>query len=341
MNIGKLPENQLKRSVLRQLKTKRDEIMQGAGVGTDCAFFNLPEDKGMLVCMQEAVVATQEYPAADAIPVPQLLQGAANNLAAGGGALVGVVIGLMLPAGAPETVVKELMSRAESTCKELNCQIAGGQTSFSFRVSAPVMTVTGFGTPFEEGRPEGKVHAGQSVVMSKWAGLEGTALLAEFNREALLERYPAYLVDEATAFYRFRSVIPEAATAVKSGVCMMHDVSEGGIFGALWELAERAGVGLNIDLKKIPLRQETVEVCELCNVNPYELLSGGSLLMITDNGPGLTERLREAGIPAAIVGEVTEGNARIITNEDEVRYMDRPKHDGWYAFLETHMPQEG
>ena len=74
MNIGKLPENQLKRSVLRQLKTKRDEIMQGAGVGTDCAFFNLPEDKGMLVCMQEAVVATQEYPAADAIPVPQLLQ---------------------------------------------------------------------------------------------------------------------------------------------------------------------------------------------------------------------------------------------------------------------------
>ena len=93
-------------------------------------------------------------------------------------------------------------------------------------------------------------------------------------------------------------------------------------------------------MKKIPLRQETVEVCELCNINPYELLSGGSLLMIADNGAGLVERLREEGIPAAIIGEVTEGNARIIINEDEVRYMDRPKQDGWYAFLETHRSQK-
>lgn len=331
----------MKRSVLRQLKTKREEIMQGAGVGTDCAFFSMPEGKNMMVCMQQAVLAAPEYPAAEGILAAQLLQRVANNLAAGGGALVGVSVGLMLPAGTPETTVKTLMSQAESACEALHCQIACGQTDLSFGVSAPVMTITGFGTPFAEGMPEGKVHAGQSVVVSKWVGLEGTALLAHANREALLERYPAYLVDEAAAFHRYHSVIPEAATAVKSGVCMMHDISEGGIFGALWELAERAGVGLNIDLKKIPLRQETVEVCELCNVNPYELLSGGSLLMITDNGPGLTERLREAGIPAAIIGEVTEENARIITNEDEVRYMDRPKQDGWYAFLETHMPQEG
>lgn len=59
----------------------------------------------------------------------------------------------------------------------------------------------------------------------------------------------------------------------------MHDVSEGGVFAALWEMAEGAGVGLTIDMKKLPLRQETVEVCEFCNVNPYELRSGGSLII--------------------------------------------------------------
>lgn len=335
MNTGKLPENQLKRSVLRQLKTKRQQIRQGAGVGTDCAFFRLDCEGELLTCMQEAVVATDRYPVDGAIGVSHLIHRVTNNLAAAGGSIVGVLIGLLLPADAEEATVKALMAEAEETCASFDCQIAGGQTTLTDCVTAPVMTVTGYGVPFSEGRPGGRVHAGQSIVLSKWVGLEGTALLAEHNRSALLQRYPTYLVDEATAFRRFLSVIPEAATAVKSGVCMMHDASEGGILGALWEIAERAGVGLSIDLKKIPLRQETVEVCELCNTNPYELLSGGCLVMITDNGAGLVERLREQKIQAAIIGEVTEGNARIITNDDEVRYMDRPKRDAWYGFLDT------
>lgn len=325
----------MKRSVLRQLKTKREEIMQGAGVGTDCAFFNLGSPQKMLACMQEAVVAAPDVSTAETIPVELLFGRVANNLAAGGGTLVGALVGLLLPAGTPETTVRTLIGQAENSCKIFSCQIVGGQTELSDQVSAPVMTVTGFGVPFGEGAITGKVRAGQAIVVSKWAGLEGTAFLVASHREALLERYPAYLVEEAISFHRYHSVIPEAATAVKSGVCMMHDASEGGILGALWELAEGAGVGLNIDLRKIPLRQETVEVCELCNVNPYELISGGSLLMITENGQQLVDRLEEAGIPATILGEVTEGKARIITNEEEIRYMDRPKQDGWYAYLET------
>ncbi len=71
---------------------------------------------------------------------------------------------------------------------------------------------------------------------------------------------------------------------MKSGGCTMHDASEGGIFAGLWEMAEGAGVGLTIDMKKLPLRQETVEVCEYCNVNPYELRSGGSLIIASPEG---------------------------------------------------------
>ena len=96
-------------------------------------------------------------------------------------------------------------------------------------------------------------------MITKWIGLEGTAKLAHARREELLSRYPAHLIDEAEAFEQYFSVIPEAATAMKSGVRAMHDVTTGGIFGALWELAEASGVGLDITLKKIPIRQETVE----------------------------------------------------------------------------------
>ncbi len=59
----------------------------------------------------------------------------------------------------------------------------------------------------------------------------------------------------------------------------MHDVTEGGIFGALWEMAESSGIGLEIDLKKIPLKQETVEICELFDINPYGLIASGAMLM--------------------------------------------------------------
>jgi hydrogenase maturation factor len=199
-------------------------------------------------------------------------------------------------------------------------------------VTEPVAVVSGLGKA-----PVGTEHSaqaaapGQDVVISKWIGLEGTALLARRHREKCLERYPAYLVDEAAGFERYLSLMREAATAVKSGVCAMHDASEGGIFGALWELAEGAGVGLTIDLKKLPLKQETVEICELCNVNPYELLSGGSLVMTTADGPGLVAALVAEGIPAVIVGKVTKGPDRILLNEEEVRYMDKPKQDAIYA----------
>jgi len=117
---------------------------------------------------------------------------------------------------------------------------------------------------------------------------------------------------------------------MKSGVCAMHDASEGGIFAALWEMAEGAGVGLTIDLKKLPIRQETVEVCEYLGVNPYELKSGGCLVMTTEDGVGLVNTLETEGIPAVIVGKITDSNDRIIRNEDEVRYMDRPKQDEIY-----------
>ena len=106
------------------------------------------------------------------------------------------------------------------------------------------------------------------IVATKWVGLEGTAILAREKEEELRTRYAQPFIDKAKIFAQMMSILPEAAVAIKSGASAMHDVSEGGIFGALWELAESAGVGLEIDLKKIPIRQETIEVCEFLDVYP-------------------------------------------------------------------------
>ena len=347
MNTGKISEKVLKRSVLKQIETEREEVLNGAGIGEDCAIFSF-SDRNVTSCMQEAVIRLKDdmeavkYDAEPRVTISHLIKRCTNNLAAAGSQPVAVMITMLLPEILEETDLKAFVVEAETTCKELSISIAGGQTRVTGKITAPIAVATGFGTlPLSAGYADGDVrhtsrHAmpGQDIVVSKWIGLEGTAFLARRYREDLLSRYPAYLVDEAACFDRYLPVLPEAAAAVEFGVCAMHDVSEGGIFAALWELAEAAGVGLTVDIKKLPLRQETVEICEHCNVNPYELLSGGSLIMTAEDGLGLTAWLRERQIPAVIVGKVTDSNDRVILNGDEVRYMDRPKRDEIYRVFQ-------
>ncbi|MBQ6811691.1 MAG: hydrogenase maturation factor, partial [Agathobacter sp.] len=150
------------------------------------------------------------------------------------------------------------------------------------------------------------------------------------KEEDLRTRYAQPFIDKAKTFGQMMSIIPEAAVATKSGVSAMHDMSEGGVFGALWELAESAGVGLEIDLKKIPIRQETIEICEFFGLNPYKLLSGGSLLIATEDGNGLVMELEKADIPAAIIGKATDTNGRVLINEDERRFLETTQTDELY-----------
>lgn len=338
MKIGKIAESVLKRSVLRQLKTKREEVICGAGVGDDCAIFSFAEGEKMVTCMQEGLLqmpSQVSFPASGEsdlyVTMPRLIHKCVNNLAVSGAEPVALAITLLLPATVEEPDVKQLIKEAEHTCQELSLQIVGGQTRVTASVNTPLAVITGYGKALEHScRTAKSAKAGQDIVISKWIGLEGTSILARRNREKLLGRYPAYLVEEASGFDKYFSVLPEARAALQNGVCAMHDASEGGIFGAIWELAEGAGTGLTIDLKKLPLRQETVEVCECCNRNPYELLSGGCVVMTAEDGAALVEALEAAGIPAVVVGRLTDSNDRIILNEDEVRYMDRPRTDEIY-----------
>lgn len=337
MKTGKLPVNAMKRSVLGQIRTKRGEVLSGAGMGEDCAIFSSGPEEETAVCVQEAVLRTGRTgfaapPVREAdMTLADLIVKCVGNLAAGGARPVAVLPALLLPEAVQEPEIRALMAEAEEKCAELSLEIAGGQTRVTAAVSAPLATVTAYGVT-----AKGQCHSvkaaapGQDVVLSKWIGLEGTARIAESCRGQLLERYPAWLVEEAAGFGRYLSVLPEAEAAVRFGVCAMHDASEGGILGALWELAEGAGTGLSVDMRRLPLRQETVEVCECCGVNPYELLSGGCLIMTAWDGQGLAAALEDAGIPAAVVGKVTGGNDRILKNGEETRYLDRPRRDGIY-----------
>ena len=331
MRLGKIPDSVLKRTVLRQIRTRRQEILHGAGIGEDCAIF-APSD-GFASSVAESEVTGE----AD---MARVLVKCANNLATAGARPMAVLIALLLPPEAEEQQLRQLMMVAEDACNRLEMQIAGGHTTVSSHVDCPIVCVTAYGIPAWDGDsnigPGGfgtrGAKPGQDIVLTKWIALEGTAVLAGLKREQLRERYPAHLVEEAAKFDRYLSIIPEAAVAVKSGVRIMHDASEGGILAALWELAESSGVGLTIDLRKIPIRQETVEVCEFCEVNPYILASGGCLVMAADHGEALVEELVRNQIPAAVIGQTTDSHDRLIYNAGEKRYLDKPAQDEIYRF---------
>lgn len=326
MKLGKISDSILKRTVLKQIKFKRNEIIHGAGVGEDCAIFACAEDENIVTCMQEATVAAPE-------DMAHLIMKSANNLATAGAQPFAVMVTFLLPERATEEKLKKLMESAARTAGSLGMQIAGGQTTVSPYVLQKMAVVTAYGKVKKgKHRTTKGAKPGQDIVISKWIGLEGTSILAKRKGEGLLTRYPAYLIEEAQGFDRYLSIIPEAKIAMKSGVGVMHDVSEGGIMAALWELADSSGVGLTIELKQLPIRQETVEVCEFCNVNPYELLSGGCLIMTAEDGGSLVDALNEEGIPAVVVGKITDSNDRIILNEDEKRYLDKPKVDEIHRF---------
>lgn len=339
MKTGKVSEPVLKRSVLKQIRFQKEGLQSGAGIGEDCAVFSSRGSAGTAACVNTVAGGF-------ALAGRYAVHAAVNNIAAGGAVPEAVLAAAVFPAQTQEAQLREMMAQIGETARELGIAVAGGHTEISDLVSEPIISITGIGrmeAPQASGAPETdggpaqspervcgrqkKALPGQDVVMTKWAGLAGTALIAREKREALLTRYPAHFIDGALALEKCLSVVPEAAIAGKSGVCAMHDASRGGIFAALWELAEKAGAGLVIDLKAIPIRQETVEICNFYDVNPYELTAGGSMLMTAQNGYDLVRLFREAHIPAAVIGKVTDSHDRVIRNGEECRFLEPFKGD--------------
>lgn len=324
MEIGKVPENILKRSVFKQIRHRRPEVVLHPGVGEDCSGVQIAQGE-VLVLSVDPITATDKGTGIFAVHVT------ANDLASSGAEPVGVLLSILLPPGKREKYLRELMAEIEQTCRELNIEIMGGHTEVTSVVNQPVVTVTGVGKVKKENLiATGGLRAGDELVMTKWAGMEGTAIIAAEKEEKLLETLPKELVEQAAGLLKYISVVPEAAVARNAGATTMHDVTEGGIFGALWEIGAAAGVGITADLAKIPIRQETIEICEVFGLNPYQMMSSGSLLIGCTNGNRMVEELEKAGIAAAVIGRATDSNDRVIVNGEETRFLEPPGSDELY-----------
>lgn len=327
MKIGKLPEPVLIRSVLKQVRHRREEVLVGPAVGQDCASLQIGPDE-VLVMSTDPITGTVKDLGRHCIHIT------ANDLAAAGAEPIGVMLTVMLPDFVEEPELRQMMQDVETVCSELQMEVLGGHTEITNVVRQPLISVTGVGkVKRSHVLQTSQIQPEQDIVITKWIGLEATTILAKEKEEELRKRFPAGIVDTAVGFDRLLSVIPESRIAMEHGVSAMHDITEGGVFGALWEMASGAGVGIEVDLKKIPIRQETVEICQYFDLNPYQIMSSGSMMIAADDGYELVRKLEAAGIHASVVGRTNSGNDRILRNGEDVRYLDKPQPDELYKIL--------
>jgi hydrogenase maturation factor len=320
MNPGKISENVLVRSILKNIR-KDKNIDKGAAVGNDCAFFN-----GKTV--STGYVANETMPEKGKVTAAgHAIQRAVNNMVAAGGKAEAVTLSISLPENYREIKLKELMTDAARHAEKSGIAIVGGHTETVKGIECPIITATLVGSPIE-GYREAKARPGQAIVMTKWMAMSGSALLAREKRDILKTKLPLFLLDDTEELERFYSVEEEAAVAVKLDVTTMHDIADGGVFAGLWQLAEKNGVGIEVDLKSIPVRQETIEVCEFFDINPYKLRSDGSLLIVTDKPEELIKELTAKDIAATLIGRVTDGHDKVIVaSEEEHRFLEQPRQD--------------
>lgn len=319
MKEGKISNTILDRSVFKLLSKKGDSLLcERPAVGRDYSALSIG---------QENVVVTATACGVNAV------YNAANNIAVSGAIPAAVQCGIVMPAAYREIALKRVMQRLNDDCRQLGIEISGGHTQVSGAVSEPVITVTGIGMcKAGERLISGKASEGDDIIATKWIGIGGVQQIIDLKRDEITARFNDLLVEKAYGSRKDLSVSKEAQIGLEMGVSAMHDVSCGGIYAALWDLAECSQLGLSADFRKLPVCQEIIEICEMYNLNPYELDSTGCLLMTSKRGCDIVNVLQHRGISAVIIGKMVSGNDRLIRNEDETRFLETPKADELYRF---------
>ena len=329
MKAGKVSEAILKRSVIKTIKYKGGDAYIGSGVGNDAA---VTRDGFVTATAVAGLLFEEENLYFDC---NRCIYTAVNNVAAESGICQGILVDIIMPEKRLEPELKELMRYISGVCKTAKLEITGGNTEVCKSVIKPIVSFTAYGKyaleDFES--PKRCTGAGYDIVMSKRIGISGTIGLAKEKYSELTEKFQASYIRNALEREDMMDVRREADIARKYGVRVMHDLSRGGIYLALWQLAEKTGKGVEADADKISVYQETIEICELYGINPYKLMSNGALLMVCEDGDGLCEKLVNEGVEARIIGKLTDNNDKVIVKNEDRRFIEPPRRDELEIFF--------
>jgi hydrogenase maturation factor len=312
-------------------------VILGSSIGEDAALVSLGQN--ILVLKTDPVTGATADMGWLAVHIN------ANDIACRGARPRWFLCDILLPEKSNSALVASIMNEINKAARQLGVSVVGGHTEVTPGLRKPITVgymvgVVGKGDYVTSGGAK----PGDRIIVTKSAGIEGTAVLASDFSHDLREKGGRQLVAKAKSLRRKISVVKDALTAVRAGgVRALHDPTEGGLLQGLWELAEASKVGFRIHESAIPILPETKRICSIFRVEPLRLMSSGCLLIAADKKKSnvILQRLRKEKIPAQAIGVFRDRRlgrkmVRLNGDEMEIRSLER---DELYKVIENYRPR--
>ncbi len=329
MEAGKVPNEVLDKIVLSKINKFRKDIILRPGIGEDCAAIDF-DDYACILSTDPITGAAKD--------IGQLaVHISCNDIASCGVAPMGLMVTILCPVGTSEAELGKVMEQLSDTAAKLNVEIIGGHTEVTPAVNKIVISTTCIGKALKDKVISSRgARPGDSVIITKSAGLEGTAIIANDLEHKIAGKIPEEQLKLAKSYINSISVVKEGVIAGEFGAAAMHDITEGGVLGAAWEIAEASGTGIIIDKDKIPVEEVTALICQALELDVLKLISSGCMLITCQKGEELCSLLEKNNIKASIIGTVTANkDERILISKKEgtVKEIEPPGADELYKVV--------
>jgi hydrogenase expression/formation protein HypE len=331
LRSGKVPVEVLQNIIFKHLGVKRKEVILGPRVGVDGALVKV--GNRVLISSMDPITGALERIGWLAVNVN------ANDIATFGVRPTLFSSCILLPPDATETMIESISKQMDIAAKKLKIAIIGGHCEITPSITHPIIIGTAMGIAERNSYVTSSgVKPGNSLILTKGAGIEGTAILATDKKELLVRHFSQTFLTRAIDFFRHISVVEEAVSAFETGgVLAMHDPTEGGVAGGIQEMADASKVGVRVFETKVAIQKETSEICEFFKIDPLQLISSGALLIAAKHtfATRIVETLKKRGINSFVIGKfLKEPNKRILVSKDgSERPLVRPLSDHLWVAL--------
>jgi len=335
---GKIPADILEKVVFKRLGAQSDRVLLGPEIGEDAAVLDMSD--------RVLVLTTDPITGAVGSIGWLVIHVNANDVATRGAKPLWFFCTILLPEGADERLLEEIMMDMDRAAQDLGVAIVGGHSETTPGLGRPI--VVGFMVGEAEKNnyvTTGGARVGDALILTKGAAIEGTAVLAEDLAEVLHGKISEEVLLRARKFIDSISVVKEAMKAMEvGGVHSMHDPTEGGILNGVWEMAEAARKGITIHKERIRVAPDTKAICDALEIDPLKTLGSGALLIAAERGKAeeIVSAIKKMDIEASMIGEVTpllEGRW-IIDEEGEMEELLLVDQDHVYKVLDKYGLEE-
>jgi hydrogenase expression/formation protein HypE len=338
-SAGKLRWDVLRSTIYTHLGVEDARVLVGPKIGEDAAIIDFGDR--VLVVHSDPITGAIEGIGSLAVKV------ATNDVASRGANPRWITAVIFLPEGSPPGLLRDIMEQMDAEAKRLGIAIVGGHTEVTPGFNRPVLAITAMGeAPKDRYVTSGGARRGDAIILTKGAAIEGTAIFAIELQKMLKERLGAELVERARKFREEISIAREASLAMEvGGVTAMHDATEGGVAGALQELAMASNLGVRAYEGEILVRPETEAICEILGADPIRTISSGTLVIAasTAKAPAIVRELASHGVRAFVIGEFTEreGGMWLIRRDGSRLDLSEPIQDQLWVILGKHLKEHG